>query len=310
MEILGIGPLEFLLIIVIMLLVLGPKEMVATAGKIGRFIRQVVRSPIWGTVMQTSKEVRDLPNRIIREAGLEQEIAQIKEVAKAPAAMMSEAAKQLKVEIPKIPNPFSPSSFSSTPSTTQVSPPPATSPTTTATPVPLEIEPIAPLTIESPAPNSFPYTQEAPTPLQVNFDETSPTPQPEVAQTPLAVEPVEPQTVQASEGPVAPLIVESFEPPVITQADLKTIPAPKRRTRRSKPDAVSSNQEQPSPASGESADQILPTPPYPIDSISETPQTVRKPKRSRVKPTPLETEPLVLVEPSSPHENGGSAKGG
>jgi len=315
MEIFGIGPLEFLLIVAIMLLVLGPKEMVATAGKIGRFIRQVVKSPIWGTVMQTSKDVRDLPNRFIREAGLEQEIAQIKEVAKTPLIMMHEAAKQLKVEIdpiefPKIPNPLSSSSFSSTTTPTPVSSPPTTLPTATAVPVSLEIEPLAPLTRETSAPTSFPDTQEPPTPLQVDFEEAFPSPLPEGTETPPAIEPAEPPAVQASEGPAAPLIVEAFEPPTDTQADLEPTPAPKRRTRRAKPDSMSTTQDQAAPVAGESADQVVPTPPPPGDSIAETPQTVRKPKRSRVKSIPLETESLAVVEPASPHENGGSAKGG
>ncbi len=167
-----------------MLLVLGPKEMVATAGKIGRFIRQVVRSPIWGTVMQTSKDVRDLPNRIIREAGLEQEIAQIKEVAQSPSIMMNEAAKQLKVEIPsielpKIPNPLSPSSLPTPATPTQVSTPPPVLPTPSVAPAPLEIETVAPLSIESPAPGLFSYSQEAGTPLQLDLADTKPSLRPE-----------------------------------------------------------------------------------------------------------------------------------
>jgi Sec-independent protein translocase protein TatA len=78
MEIFGIGPLEFLLIILIMLLLLGPKEMLQTARKIGQFVRQLVKSPIWGEVMETSREIRDLPNKLVEDTGLGDDIAQIK----------------------------------------------------------------------------------------------------------------------------------------------------------------------------------------------------------------------------------------
>ena len=78
MNILGIGPLEFLLILIIMLVVLGPKDMVATGRKIGRFIRNVIRSPYWSTIMETSKEIRDIPAKLVREAGIEEDIAQLK----------------------------------------------------------------------------------------------------------------------------------------------------------------------------------------------------------------------------------------
>jgi len=255
MEIFGIGPLEFILIVVIMLLVLGPKEMVATAGKIGRFIRQVVRSPIWGTVMQTSKDVRDLPNRIIREAGLEQEIAQIKEVAQTQSAMMNEVAKQLQVQIPPIEMPkvlTSPSSISSAATPSQVASPAAPLPAT-----PLEIEPIIPFATESTATGALPYIPEAGTSLQADFSVTTPPPQPEETGITQAVETDASQTVQAPEGIAAPLIVEA-----------------------------------------------------PVSSIPETPVAIQKPKRSRAKPIPLETETLVVVEPAPPHENGGSANSG
>lgn len=78
MNILGIGPLELVFIIVIMVLVLGPEQMVSTARKTGAFFRKVVKSPLWHTIMDTSRELRDLPTRIVREAGIEEELKEIK----------------------------------------------------------------------------------------------------------------------------------------------------------------------------------------------------------------------------------------
>ena len=71
MEILGIGPLELFFILIIALIVLGPQDMVKAGRTIGRFLRTVVTSPTWRTVQQTSRELRYLPNKLMREAGLE-----------------------------------------------------------------------------------------------------------------------------------------------------------------------------------------------------------------------------------------------
>jgi len=78
MQILGIGPLEFLLILVVMILVLGPKGMLQAARESGKFIRKVVRSPIWREIVGTSHEIRDLPNKIIKEAGIEEEMEELR----------------------------------------------------------------------------------------------------------------------------------------------------------------------------------------------------------------------------------------
>jgi Sec-independent protein translocase protein TatA len=80
MEILGIGPLELVLILIIALIVMGPKDMAKAGLTIGKFLRKVVSSPAWGTIRRTSKEIKYLPNRLMREAGLEEsEIAEIQQ---------------------------------------------------------------------------------------------------------------------------------------------------------------------------------------------------------------------------------------
>jgi len=71
MNIFGVGPLEFFLILVIALIVLGPNDMAKAGRSIGRFLRKVVTSPEWRTLLQASKEMRNLPNRMMREAGIE-----------------------------------------------------------------------------------------------------------------------------------------------------------------------------------------------------------------------------------------------
>ncbi len=72
MDILGIGPLEFVFVLLIALIVLGPNDMVKAGRTLGRFLRKLVTSPGWQMVQQTSKDLRYLPNKLMREAGLEE----------------------------------------------------------------------------------------------------------------------------------------------------------------------------------------------------------------------------------------------
>lgn len=71
MEIFGIGPLELIFILLIALIILGPEDMVKAGRTIGRFMRKVVTSSEWKTIQQASREFRYLPNKLMREAGIE-----------------------------------------------------------------------------------------------------------------------------------------------------------------------------------------------------------------------------------------------
>lgn len=80
MDILGIGPLEFILILIIAFIVLGPADMVKAGRTMGKFLRKIVTSPTWRAVTQTSNEIRRLPNKLMREAGLDEEISTLKDI--------------------------------------------------------------------------------------------------------------------------------------------------------------------------------------------------------------------------------------
>jgi Sec-independent protein translocase protein TatA len=71
MEILGIGPLELFFILLIALIILGPGDMVKAGKTLGRFLRKIITSPEWRTIQKASRELRYLPNRLMREANLE-----------------------------------------------------------------------------------------------------------------------------------------------------------------------------------------------------------------------------------------------
>jgi Sec-independent protein translocase protein TatA len=78
MEIFGIGPLELLLIVFIALIVLGPKDMMKTAQKAAAWLRKLRNSEIWSQ----TKEVMDIPNQVMHEAGLDKEIQELQNLTK------------------------------------------------------------------------------------------------------------------------------------------------------------------------------------------------------------------------------------
>ena len=72
MDILGVGPLELVFILIIALIILGPNDMVKAGRTLGRWLRKLVTSPTWSAVQQTSRDLKNLPNKLMREAGLEE----------------------------------------------------------------------------------------------------------------------------------------------------------------------------------------------------------------------------------------------
>lgn len=93
MEILGIGPLELLFILLIALIVLGPGDMVKAGRTLGRFLRKIVSSPEWRTVQKASRELRYLPNRLMREANVEDLSKDLADINKIGSQLKSDIKK-------------------------------------------------------------------------------------------------------------------------------------------------------------------------------------------------------------------------
>ena len=72
MDFLGIGPLELLFIMVITLLIIGPRDIVKVARSTGRFINRLYKSEGWRTLTEAARNLRTLPNRLAHEAALEE----------------------------------------------------------------------------------------------------------------------------------------------------------------------------------------------------------------------------------------------
>jgi sec-independent protein translocase protein TatB len=309
MEIFGIGPLEFLLIIVLMLLVLGPEQMLATARKIGLFIRQLVRSPMWGDVMDTSREIRNLPTKIIQEAGLEEDIAQIKEAAAAPTQMINEAAKQLAVEIEPINLPkIDIKTATQTPSSSSVTQEkPVENKTIDA--VPLSVYP--PISEVNPA-NSAPLTAESisdtGTPLQVDFNPTEPdVPTPDTQSEPpkpLEVE-IEPMPQDLLNGSTSSALQENPKETLDSAAAVHAedqVGTPKRRTRRSKNTSAGKQDGNMTGDPAQSQDE-------PESQLHDTKkdegfQETDKPKKTRTKRKSSQPGTELIAEALTPHTNG------
>jgi sec-independent protein translocase protein TatB len=71
MEILGIGWQELIFIVVIAIIVLGPKDMQKAGRTIGRWLNQLIQSDSWKVFQRTSSELRNLPRNLMREANME-----------------------------------------------------------------------------------------------------------------------------------------------------------------------------------------------------------------------------------------------
>jgi sec-independent protein translocase protein TatB len=101
MQIFNIGPVEFLLILLIMFILLGPEGMVKTARQIGSWIRQAVRSPIWRDIMGYSQEIRELPTKIVRETGLDEDLAEIRKTAQETSHEINQSMQEANEEVKK-----------------------------------------------------------------------------------------------------------------------------------------------------------------------------------------------------------------
>ena len=73
MEILGIGATELLFILIIAIIVLGPRDMQRAGRTIGRWLNALVRSDSWRALQRASQEIRRIPTHLMREANLDPE---------------------------------------------------------------------------------------------------------------------------------------------------------------------------------------------------------------------------------------------
>ena len=72
MEFLGIGPSELFFIILIAIIILGPKDMQKAGKTVGRWLNQFIRSDGYKALQRASREIRNLPTTLMREANIDE----------------------------------------------------------------------------------------------------------------------------------------------------------------------------------------------------------------------------------------------
>jgi Sec-independent protein translocase protein TatA len=71
MELFGIGPMELLLILLLALIIFGPKDIENAGRCLGRSLYKLINSETWQTLTQASRRLKNIPDDLIREARLE-----------------------------------------------------------------------------------------------------------------------------------------------------------------------------------------------------------------------------------------------
>jgi sec-independent protein translocase protein TatB len=81
MEFLNIGIPELAIILLLMLILLGPEGMVKTARTLAQAVRKLIRSPLWADLMRAQNEIKEIPTRLVREAGIDELQEEVRKVS-------------------------------------------------------------------------------------------------------------------------------------------------------------------------------------------------------------------------------------
>ncbi|MBE0681114.1 MAG: twin-arginine translocase TatA/TatE family subunit [Anaerolineales bacterium] len=74
MEILGIGMPELIFVIIIAIIVLGPKDMQKAGKTIGKWLNRFIHSDVWKVLQKTTMELRNIPRNLMRDVNMEGEL--------------------------------------------------------------------------------------------------------------------------------------------------------------------------------------------------------------------------------------------
>jgi Sec-independent protein translocase protein TatA len=70
LDILGIGLPEVVIIFTLLLIFLGPDEIVSAGKTTGKLINKLVNSEQWESAKRVNRQVKNLPNQLAREANI------------------------------------------------------------------------------------------------------------------------------------------------------------------------------------------------------------------------------------------------
>jgi hypothetical protein len=100
MQILNVGPLELIFFFLLAFILLGQDGMVGFAKKSAQWIAKIIRSPYWRELVNTSEEVKSIPQKLIQGAKLDQSLSEIKEMSRSPLGTKEDLGKN-SLELPE-----------------------------------------------------------------------------------------------------------------------------------------------------------------------------------------------------------------
>jgi Sec-independent protein translocase protein TatA len=71
MQLFGIGIVEIILVLLIALIFLGPQDTVRAGRNLGRAVRRFFSSEEWRTLLEASREIRTIPEKLLEDTGLD-----------------------------------------------------------------------------------------------------------------------------------------------------------------------------------------------------------------------------------------------
>ncbi len=74
MNVFGVGLPELILIFIVAMIVLGPRNIVTSSRKLSESIRKLVTSETWQSVIKSTQEIRDIQGQILEDTGLPESI--------------------------------------------------------------------------------------------------------------------------------------------------------------------------------------------------------------------------------------------
>jgi len=98
MDFLGVGPLELLFVFIIALVVIGPRDIGNVARSIGRSLNKLYRSEAWQMLSETSRNLRNLPSQLARDAALE-ELREVKKTVEEVGQDFNKDVKSIKDDL-------------------------------------------------------------------------------------------------------------------------------------------------------------------------------------------------------------------
>ncbi len=99
MKVFNLGMGEILFILLLLVIIFGPKSLVKTAREAGAFLRKVTKSPYWQEVWATRRELEEIPKMIAKEAQLNETLRELNHDTRSISSSVTSAVTDLMREV-------------------------------------------------------------------------------------------------------------------------------------------------------------------------------------------------------------------